>query len=59
LVVMVEGVAAADRHRWSEVSERKFGWLGLLPLFPLLEKAEVEKRDEKGFLLLPSEKPES
>lgn len=41
-----EGVEA-ERQRWSEVSFKKSGLL-----LGLEEKAEVEKREEKGFLLL-------
>jgi len=52
--VLVVVVAEAERHRWSEVSERKSGWV-----VGLLENAEVEKREEKGFLLLVREAPGS
>lgn len=51
--------AEAERQRWSEVSVRKSGgdvedewWLREV-------KAEVEKREEKGFLLLERERPGS
>lgn len=46
-------MAKAERQRWSEVSERKSG--GVV----VLVKAEVEKREEKGFLLLARESPGS
>lgn len=53
VLLVVEVVAKAERHRWSEVSERKSGGGGGgAAVLELVEKAEVEKRDEKGFLLL-------